>query len=287
MINNFYLFAYQGSSSGYFVMTGLDNSFILINPFTRRNMVIKNINPFTRRNMVIKNLTFNVDFSCFACRVLLVFSRGSEEFVLVVLCRKSDNLHVYQSQNLGWVTYLTPQKIVDFAVLHNTIYVVTVKVKIGILNLNSANITNLELKSTPSPISTPYSHIRLVSCDGHLLVLNIMSKVTFKVYKIDFSTMDYVKLETLGDIALFYAPRKKYYAPRNPRMWGFENNSVYVIDLANDKYTLYKGDGNKMPELVLPFVLTEHPPLHSASEQPYLDWCFRHIRYEVDYSLVD
>jgi len=84
MINNFYLFTYQGSSNGYFVMTGLDNSFILINPFTRRKMVIK-------------NLTFNVDFSCFACLVLLVFSRGSEEFVLVVLCRNSDNLHVYQS----------------------------------------------------------------------------------------------------------------------------------------------------------------------------------------------
>jgi len=111
---------------------------------------------------------------------------------------------------------LTPQKVVDFVVLHNTIYVVTVKASIGILNLNSANINFLELKSTPSAISTPYSHIRFVSCDGHLLVLTIMSKITFNVYKIDFSTMDYVKLETLGDIALFYAPRKKYYALRNP-----------------------------------------------------------------------
>jgi len=272
MVNNFFLYAYQGSSSGYLILTGRDNSFILINPFTRRKMVIN-------------NSTFNVDFSCFSCQVLLAFSRGLKEFVLVVICRDPNNLHVYQ--NLGWVTYLTPQMVVDFAVLHNTIYVVTVKANIGILNLNSTNIKILDLKSTLGVISGSFSHVRLVSCDEHLLVLNIMSKVTFNVYKIDFSIMDYVKLETLGDIALFYAPKKKYYALSNPRMWGYENNSLYVIDLARDKYTLFKGDDNKMPEIILPMVHVEGVPLRSSSEQPYLDWCFRHIRYEIDYSLVE
>lgn len=279
MLNNFFRFAYQGSSSGYLIMTCRNNSFILINPFTRRKMKIK-------------NSTFEVDFFCFSCYVLLAFVRGSKEFILVVSGRNFDFLHVYKSQNSGWVTYSTLQKIVDFVVLHNAIYIVTDKAKIGILNLNSADIHFLELKSTPNVTSAPYSHVRLVSCDGQLLVLNFNSKETFNVYKIDFSTMDYVKLETLGDLALFYAPRKKYYALSNPGLWGYEKNSVHVIDLPCHKYRVYKGEDNKMPEFILPYLILDLPSEASCQDEvsykdePYLDWCFRHLHYEVDYSFV-
>jgi len=272
MVNNYLFgFGYQGSSSGYLILTGMNNSFILINPFTRKQMVIN-------------NSTFKVDFSCFSCQVLLAFSRGSEEFVLVVLCRISNNLHVYQSRNRDWVTYLTPQKVVDFVIFNNAIYIVTNKANIGILSLESANIKNLNLKSTPIVNSTSYSHVRLVSCDGHLLVLNVMSKEIFNVYKIDFSTMDYVKLKTLGDIALFYAPRKKYYGLSNPRMWGYENNSVYFIDLPSGKYRVYKGEDNKIPKIILQH---QDPNTSLLLRQQYLDWCFTHLHYEVDYSLVN
>jgi len=222
--------------------------------------------------------------------VLLAFVRGSKEFILVVSCRNSDNLHVYKSQNFGWVTYSTLQKVVDFVVLNNTIYVVTDKANIGILNLNSADIHFLELKSTPSVTSTPYSHVRLVSCDGQLLMLNFISKETFNVYKIDFSTMDYVKLETLGDLALFYAPRKKYYALSNPGLWGYEKNYVHVIDLPCHKYRVYKGEDNKMPDFILPFLIVDlivdRPSEAFYGDESYLDWCFRHLHYEVDSSFV-
>jgi len=233
--------------------------------------------------MVINNSVFKVDYSCCSCHVLLAFYRGSEEFVLVVLCRSSNNLHVYQSQNFGWVTYSTPHRVVDFVVLHNIIYVVTDKAHIGILSLNSANNFFLDLKSTPSVTNADYVYVRLVSCDEHLLVLNITSNVMFNLYKIDFSTMNYVKLESLSDIVLFYALKKKYYALNNPSMWGYENNSVYVIDNVIRKLKVYKGDDNKMPELIPPFVLIEPT---SDSEQLSLDWCFRHLNY-VDYCLVE
>jgi hypothetical protein len=155
--------------------------------------------------------------------------------------------------------------------------------------LKYANIHFLELKSTPGVTSTnSCAHIGLVSCDGYLLVLNIMSKVMFNVYKIDFSTMDYVKLESLGDIAIFHAPWKKYYALSNPRMWGYENNSIYVIDLPCGKYKVYKGDNNKMPEFIFPGINhIELPlPIYCLSKQPYIDWCFKHL-HEVDYTLVE
>ena len=227
------------------------------------------INPFKKKKRKIINSTFEVDFCCFACRVLLAFARGSKKFILVVLCRNYDNLYVYKSRNLGWVTYSTSQKVVDFVVLHNTIYVVTDKANIGILSLSSANISFLKLNSTPSITFTPYSHVRFVSCDGHLLVLNFMSKEEFDAYKIDISTMNHVKLETLGDLVLFNAPGRKYYAHWATRNCGvMKKKIVYVIDLPYHKYRVYKGDGNKMPELVLPFVIADYPRRYSYVDNP-------------------
>jgi hypothetical protein len=127
----------------------------------------------------------------------------------VVLCRNSDNLHVYQSRNCGWVTYLTSHKVVDFVVLHNVIYVVTEKANIELLSLNSANINFLKLKSPPIVPYTSSSHVRLVSCDGHLLVLNVMSTQIFNVYKIDFSTIWIISSWKLWVILHYFMLRGK------------------------------------------------------------------------------
>ena len=145
----------------------------------------------------------------------------------MVLCKSSRSLCVYQSQNCGWVTYSIvgkPGRVVDFMVLHNIIYVVTDKANIGVLSLNSADIKFLKLKSVPN-----VWYLRLVNCDEQLLVVDSSLKETRNVYKIDFSTMNYVNLETLGDISLFHAANRNYYALSNPNKWGYESNSVYVI----------------------------------------------------------
>jgi hypothetical protein len=118
---------------------------------------------------------------------MLALSKCSEEFVLDDLC-KDGNLHVYQSRICGWVTYSSTkgnqESVVHFVLLHNIIYVIT----------NKANI-------------------------GVLIVVNLSDKQVRNAYKIDFSTMTYVKLETLGDIALFYDSnhvQKNCYALSNP-----------------------------------------------------------------------
>ncbi|WJX36408.1 hypothetical protein P8452_24288 [Trifolium repens] len=135
-----------------------------------------------------------------------------------------------------------------------------------------------ELKSTPAV--TSFSHLRLVSCDGQLLVIHITLEEILNVYKIDFSTKNYVKLETLGDIALFYASGEYFYALSNPRMWGYEPNSLHVINLSCTKYIVCVGDDNKLPEYIM-HDTHRVPP----RERGYLlDWCFKHLYYEVDYS---
>ncbi|XP_045820398.1 uncharacterized protein LOC123913639 [Trifolium pratense] len=268
MINHYWDFAYCGFSSGYMIMITQNNSFLLMNPFTRRKKIIH-------------TSAFKVKFSYFAYHVLLAFCKGSEEFVFVALCNSSGSLHVYQSRNSCWVTYSTignPWKVVDFVVLYNTIYVVTDKAIIGVLDLNSANIKFLELKSTPAVTSS--SHLRLVSCDGQLLVIHITSEEILNVYKIDFSTKNYVMLETLGDIALFYASGEYFYALSNPRMWGYETNSLHVINLSCTKCIVCVGDDNKLPEYIM-HDTHKVPPREGGY---LLDWCFKHLHYEVDYS---
>ena len=90
--------------------------------------------------------------------------------------------------------------VVDFVVFHNIIYVATIKANIGVLSLNSANIKFLKLNSTPNEIY--YYKLRLVICDEQLLVVDVRYRQIKNVFKIEGSTMNYVKLETLGDMAL-------------------------------------------------------------------------------------
>ncbi|MCH88170.1 hypothetical protein A2U01_0009053, partial [Trifolium medium] len=54
--------------------------------------------------------------------------------------------------------------------------------------------------------------------------------------------MNYVKLETLGDIALFYAVDRHYYALGNPNMWGYESNSMYAVNTHSTKYSVYSAE---------------------------------------------
>ena len=261
-------YTYVTFSSRYFITTeDNNNSFLLINPFTR----IKK---------VINTPTSEFNWSLLTVRALLAFGKCSEEFVLMVLCKR--HLHVYQSRNCGWVTHSTmgdPGRVVDFVVQHNVVYVVTDKTNIGVLCLNFANIKFLKLKSTP--VVTFSMRPRLVNCDEQLLVV-LMADEIRNVYKIDFSTMNYVKLKTLGDIALFVSgvSKRNCYALSNPNMWGYESNFVYVIKILSTTSSVYSGDDRKLQKSIT-------LPSPRASLFVMFDWCFRHLQHEVDYSLVE
>jgi hypothetical protein len=260
---------YVTCSSGYFITAGdNNNSFILINPFTRIKKVINS--PASENSIFLTN------------RALFAFDKCSEEFVFVVLCNSS--LHVYQSRNYDWVTCSTmgnSETVVDFVVLHNIIYVVTNMANIGVLSLNSANVKFLKLKSTPSVNFSPY--LKLVNCDEQLLVVDFTSNEISNVYKIDFSTMNYFRLETLGDIALFCGLnclKRNCYALSNPNRWGYECNSVYDISLLSTICSVYSGNDKKLQKSIT-------LPAPDAPMCLMLDWCFRHQQYEIDYSLVE
>jgi len=151
--------------------------------------------------------------------------------------------------------------------------------------LNFANIKFLKLGSTPV-IGIPNS-LKLVICDEQLLVVYFLSKERTIVYKIDFSTMNYVRLKTMGDIALFSISidlTKKCYVLSNPNRWGYESNSMYYTSVYSTICSIYSGDDKKLQKCItLPAPLESHP----TSVDWKVDWCFRHLKYEIDYSLVE
>lgn len=267
---SFYFGSYCGSSSGYLIMAGANKRLHLMNPFTRKYIIID-------------TSTVGDDFIHFTSHVLLAFAKGSNEFVIVASCKHFFGLHVYQSRYSNWVTYSkkgNPCKVVDFVVLHNTIYALTYKAEICVLSLNSPSLKLLELKNTPN---IPYLWPKLLSCDGKLLVVYFTPKKSLDVYRIDLLTMSYAKLETLGDLALFYS-RHKCYALSNPDKLGYESNHVYYINSFSGECEVYSASNNELIKCIVP---TGRPCLHPRSKFHWLDWCFRHLHDEVDYSLVE
>ncbi|KAJ1378794.1 F-box protein [Sesbania bispinosa] len=263
-IDYFWGLSYCGSSSGYVIMASAD-SILMMNPFTRRKKVI--------------SIEYNLKH--IGGHALLAFAKGSKEFIIVFLCKDIYSLHVYQSRKSFWDTYSRegkPWMVVDFVVLQNKIYVITDKAKIGILSLNSRSIKFLHLKNAPN---VTCKYLKLVSCDEKLLVVHFEHGEILNVYKVDLLTMEYVKLENLGDIALFFAISANCYALWNPGRWGYEKNSLYYIACRFAECEVYSVD-NKLQKTIVPAGL--QAPRRSSFH--WLDWCFRNEHNEVDYSLV-
>jgi hypothetical protein len=187
----FLVLSYLSSCGGYLIMKGANKLQLMI--------------PFIRKQMVIDTSAIKDYFFCYSSRVLLTFVKGSDEFVIEAYCIISSSLHVYQTRYSSVVTYSksgNPLIVLDFVVLNNTVHVLTDKVEIGVLSLNSTGLKFLELKNSPSgPSFLPMLH----SCDVKLLVVSFNHNKLLDVYRIDFSTMSFVKLETLGDLALFFS----------------------------------------------------------------------------------
>ena len=110
----------------------------------------------------------------------------------------------------------------------------------GVLSLNSTSLKFLEMKFFPNgPSFLPM----LLSCDGKLLVVFFKHTKLLEVYMIDFSTMSHVKLETLGDLALFFS-QHKCHALGNPGKWRYGRNCVYFINTIAAECEVYSWCNN-------------------------------------------
>lgn len=125
----------------------------------------------------------------------------------------------------------------------------------------------------------------MVNCDEQLLVVDLKLSTIWKVYKIDFSTMSYVKLKTLGNIALLYTTNMmpgSCCAMSNPSRWGYESNSMYVMSLFSTKCCVYSWEEK---EKLQKCITLPTPP--RGTNFVKFNWYFRHLPSQVDYSLVE
>lgn len=78
------------------------------------------------------------------------------------------------------------------------------------------------------------SHLlKLVNYDDQLLVVDFEPQKRLNVYKIDFASMVFVKLETLGKLALFYG-WTRCYVLRATQASGDMPTTVYYVTGSND-----------------------------------------------------
>ncbi|XP_031257985.1 uncharacterized protein LOC116116023 [Pistacia vera] len=213
-----------GVSSGYLIMYfmkrvhRLEGHFCLINPVTGHQLQFPSTPfPLYIINYYISNI----------CRAIFA-SIGSQDqdYLIVILSRKLDYLQFFISRDNRWRNHSyyvkNNNRVLDIAVFDGRLFVLTEDSQIGMFNLRSCNLRFLELKFAPR---FDWYRSRLVASDDQLLIV-----YNFEVYRIDFSKMEWVKVNNLGEKALFIGYGDKCCKLINPTVWGGRSNCIYILD---------------------------------------------------------
>ncbi|XP_030954074.1 uncharacterized protein LOC115976746 [Quercus lobata] len=187
----------SGLSCGYFVLEDrkkrADSEIWLLNPFTRHELRFSRPpNPYSF--IILASLATPLwEY------VIIAFDRWSP---FLQLCRSTDvNWTVYNSENFQGSPTNSPWWFVDGVVFKGKIYVLTDHGEIGVLNLNShPYVTLLEIQS----IGCSSFELNLLAFDEQLFMIRrIMSIAKKEVYELNFSMMEWVKMQNFKDQALF------------------------------------------------------------------------------------
>ncbi|XP_057982723.1 probable F-box protein At4g22060 [Malania oleifera] len=250
----------SASSCGYLVMQGR-NDVWFVNPFTRHELHFPGLPNFADHIILTSIAAPSPDVISVA-----VF----RSYAFLKFCRSKDtNWTVYSYANQPWI-------IVDVAVFKGKLYAVTNDARVGVFNLSClVSFTFLEVKSIPT--LSPF--LLLATSDEQLLMVDFRGSEQLRVYELDFTRMQWVKIKSLGDNALFVSDMK-FCTINNPARWGGRSNCVYHVGCVLNLCSMYSLEGKLLDrftiigkELVALFV------------KPFL-WYFPHQLYRMD-SLVD
>ncbi|KAF7825334.1 F-box protein [Senna tora] len=128
-------------------------------------------------------------------------------------------------------------------------------------------------------IYSRWGNLNLVSSDRQLLVVHFKACMYLEFYKIDLSTMEWTRIHTIVDCALFMSGTKCT-SLSNPGMWGFDSNCVYSIDRISPGCRVFTLNNKLKKTIPLP---ENRPPLKARLCN--FDWCFLHQREEINYTL--
>ncbi|XP_057491099.1 putative F-box protein At4g22180 isoform X1 [Actinidia eriantha] len=264
MLPNVHGRSFWGFSCGYLIMRDKKFKISLVNLITRKELDFP-----TLPELYTGYIT--PDF-----RPVLAYSTALSEFVLVVAHRFFPLLHFCRFGDENWTVYGfvdEPWMIVDLAVFYGKIYFLTNRGRIGIFKMSPhPTLTLLTVKGSPNYLSCS---LQLVISDGQLFMVDVCN--VSRVYKLDQSRteMEWMKMESLGDKALFLNYTQSAIV-NNPSMWGGQSNSIYYT-LFNQCYTYSIDDGDRQS---FPFIQGNRV----GYLRPFF-WFFPHLSH--DENLLD
>ncbi|KAH7577229.1 hypothetical protein JRO89_XS01G0225000 [Xanthoceras sorbifolium] len=173
-------------------------------------------------------------------RFILASTGPNQDILIVLLCRKHYSVWYRRSTDMQWSSYSFVDKpwVVDMVVFNSRVVVITNMYQIGILSLRSSDVRFLEFRGTPRGCFNP----RFVTSNEQLYVVDFLPSVWLEVYKVDFSIMEWVKVDNIGDQALFLGDMMGTGMSSTTR-WGGRSNCVYYLSLATDQCYVYSWTG--------------------------------------------
>lgn len=155
-------------------------------------------------------------------------------------------LYVYRDSK--WRRYsfsIKPWLIKDMTVFDGGIFFITDRSDIGVFNLKTCDFILLKLKDAPQLDA----RARLVASNAQLLIVYPIPPSYFQVYRIDFSRNEWVKVENLGDEALFIDTKSGRLS--NTTKWGRRSNCLYYLPSHSNKCRVYSLNGEVLEVVTL------------------------------------
>ncbi|GLT33131.1 hypothetical protein SLA2020_077440 [Shorea laevis] len=167
------------------------------------------------------------------------------DFLVVALFSMHLNLQFRRSRDHQWTFYSyagEPWEIKDITAFGDRIYAVTSDSQIRVLSLkNPPTMEPLQLKGKPHL----GSNVAFAASDEHLVVLDLVPRRRVEVYRIDFVSSQWVKVDDLGDQSVFMSDmiHLRLASLHTTTSWGGRRNCVYYLGPWSAKCTVFTLEG--------------------------------------------
>lgn len=233
--------SFVGLSCGYLIMLANDFRFCLVNLFTRHELQFPVI-PWYVEKFGYKNQL---------CPILF-YSTKLSDFLMVFVDRTRDSILIAQSRGAKWFAAQNlnnTDSIVDVTIFKGKIYFLTSAARFGELKMHPSPILQLlrtNIFSIPNVLLFP--SLQLVTSSKCIFMVSYplprlhVDRKDIIIYKLDNNKMDWMKINDLGQKALFLSDMKCS-AIVDPTKWGGHCNCVYVCEWMINRVSIYPLDG--------------------------------------------
>jgi len=255
-----------GSTEGYMIFDKKRGHIFLVNPLTGHQLSYN-------KSSVILRSTPRHD------HIIMATTLGKHNVLLAVSNDVGGwcEYQVFHSSSRidGWLMHCEDEQAwVDVIVFKNRFYLLTSEAQLG-----EFKIEELYLKfNWPVVKNNPKVNsqdLKLVVSDDKLFMVDFVADEYFNIYKIDFDAMEWIKVDDLGEQALFLGG-KLGSAMKKPSKWGYPSNCVYFLQDSPPRVCLYSMEG----KIIDNFPIEGNP---TSAELCSLGWYFPDQCMKVNY----